>query len=403
MTKLPKLYIALESDIKEGKVTDVYFERATEVIRKFKLDNVSVAMEAHAYSLPSGYEWAALGGIEEMAHVLEGKPVDVYAMEEGTIFRMMEPIVRLEGNYASFGYMESAILGILRHSTGIVTKAARCRLAAGEKTLLFFGIRCVHPAIAPMVDRSAFIGGCDAVSGVLGAEMINEKPVGTMPHSLIILFGDQVRAWKAFDEVMPTEVPRITLCDTWYDERVEAMMAVNALGERLYGVRLDTPGSRRGNMKKIALETRWALDMAGYRNVKLFVSGGIDEVDIMNLRDVVDGFGIGTCIAFPPSVDIALDIVATGDRPISKKGKLPGKKQVYRCNEFHDIVTSYDRVIDRCPLCGGSVEPLLKPLMIQGRLVREIPSAKELRNKVLEQLKKISTIKDFRSEPYFLC
>lgn len=156
-------------------------------------------------------------------------------------------------------------------------------------------------------------------------------------------------------------------------------------------------------MRKIALETRWALDMAGYRNVKLFVSGGIDEVDIMNLRDVVDGFGIGTCIAFPPSVDIALDIVATGDRPISKKGKLPGKKQVYRCNEFHDIVTSYDRVIDRCPLCGGSVEPLLKPLMLQGRLVREIPSAKELRNRVLEQLKKISTIKDFRSEPYFLC
>ncbi|MEM2910584.1 MAG: nicotinate phosphoribosyltransferase [Nitrososphaerota archaeon] len=399
---MPKLYVASELDIKKGKVTDVYFERAAEVIRKSKLYDASVAMEAHAYSLPAGYEWAALGGIEEIAHILEGKPVDVYAMEEGTIFRMMEPIIRLEGNYASFGQMESAVLGILRHSTSIVTKAARCRLAAGDKTLLFFGIRCAHPAIAPMVDRSAFIGGCDAVSSVLGAEMINEKPVGTMPHSLIVLFGDQVRAWRAFDEAMPAEVPRIALCDTWYDERVEVMMAANALGKRLYGVRLDTPSSRRGNMRKIALEVRWALDMAGYKNVKLFVSGGIDESDIMNLKDIVDGFGVGTCIAFPPSVDIALDIVELGDKPVSKKGKLPGKKQVYRCNGLHDIVTSHDRIVDRCPLCGGSVEPLLKPLMIQGRLVRDIPSAKESRKIVLEQLERISTIKEFRSEPYFL-
>lgn len=399
---MPKLYIALESDIKEGKVTDVYFERATEVIKKSKLDDISVTMEAHSYSLPEGYEWATLGGIEEVAHILEGKPVDVYAMEEGTIFRMMEPVVRLEGNYGTFGQMESAILGILRHTTSIVTKAAKCRLAAGDKTLLFFGIRCVHPAIAPMVDRSAFIGGCDAVSGVLGAEMINEKPMGTMPHAMIIAFGDQVKAWKAFDEFMPPEVPRVALCDTWFDERIEAVLAAESLGDKLFGVRFDTPGSRRGNMRKIVIETRWALKLLGHENVKIFVSGGVDEADIRELVDVVDGFGIGTSIAFPPSVDIALDIVEVNERPMSKKGKLPGRKQVYRCDMFHDTVTPWTKKLNVCPKCNRPVKPLLKPLIKQGKILADLPSAREIREKVMLQLKTIAKLPTFELEPAFL-
>ncbi len=402
MIVLHKLYVAPESDIKEGKVTDVYFERATNVIKKFKLDNVSVAMEAHAYSLPAGYEWAALGGIEEVAHILEEKQVDVYAMEEGTIFRMMEPVMRLEGNYESFGQMESAILGILRHTTSIVTKAARCRLAAGDKKLLFFGIRCVHPAISPMVDRSAFTGGCDAVSGVLGAEMINEKPMGTMPHAMIIIFGDQVKAWKAFDEVMPPEVPRIALCDTWFDERIEAVLAAENLGDKLFGVRLDTPSSRRGNMRKIVMETKWTLKLLGYENVKIFVSGGIDENEIKELANLVDGFGIGTSIAFPPSVDIALDIVEVNGQLRSKKGKLPGKKQVYRCDMFHDIIVPWMKELDICPKCNRPVKPLLKPLIKRGKIVAELPTAREIREKVISQLKTIAKLPTFEPEPTFL-
>jgi nicotinate phosphoribosyltransferase len=399
---LPKLYVASESDIKEGKVTDVYFERASEVIKKSGLDKVSVAMEAHAYSLPAGYEWAILGGIEEMAYILDGKPIDVYAMEEGTIFRMMEPIVRLEGNYASFGQMESSVLGILRHSTSIATKAARCKLAAGDKTLLFFGIRCVHPTIAPMVDRSAFIGGCDAVSNVLGAKMMGEKPVGTMPHAMIITFGDQVKAWKAFDELMPPEVPRITLCDTWFDERVEALLAAESLGDRLYGVRLDTPSSRRGNMRKIVMETKWTLKLLGHENVKIFVSGGVDEADIKELMDLVDGFGVGTSIAFPPSVDIALDIVEVNGQPRSKKGKLPGRKQVYRCDMFHDTVVPWTKELEACPKCNRPVKPLLKPLIKQGKIVADLPTVREIREKVILQLKALSKLPTFEPEPVFL-
>lgn len=397
---MPRLYIASEDQIKSGLVTDVYFERAKETLRRFGLDR-HVSMEAHAYSLPKGYGWAVLAGIEEVAYILEGKPIDVYSMDEGTIFKAMEPIIRIEGSYTSFSEVESSLLGILRHSSSVATKAARCKLAAKDKLLLFFGIRCIHPAIAPMIDRSAYIGGCDGVSDILGASMMGIKPVGTMPHAMIIAFGEQAKAWKAFDETMPPEVPRIALCDTWFDERVEALLAAETLGEKLYGVRLDTPGSRRGNMRKIAIETRWALDISGFKNVKIFVSGGLDEDEISKLVDVVDGFGVGTAIAFPPSIDIALDIVEVDGKPRSKKGKLPGKKQVYRCESFHDTVTPFEKVLDTCPRCGKPVEPLIKPLILNGKLVRDIPSVESIRRKVLEQLSKISML-ELEPEPIFI-
>ena len=135
---------------------------------------------------------------------------------------------------------EAGLLGILRHATSIATKAARVKLAGWGKPVLFFGVRAVHPAIAPMADRSAFIGGCDGISGVLGAELAGVKPMGTMPHALILTMGDQVKAWRAFDEIISRDVPRIALCDTLSDERFESLAAAKALGERLYGVRLDT-------------------------------------------------------------------------------------------------------------------------------------------------------------------
>ncbi|MFN4046441.1 MAG: nicotinate phosphoribosyltransferase, partial [Acidilobaceae archaeon] len=76
----------------------------------------------------------------------------------------------------------------------------------------------------------------------------------------IIVFGDQRMAWKAFAETFGDSVPMVALVDTFYDERVESLMAAELLGERLKAVRLDTPGSRRGRMRDIVEEVRWALD-----------------------------------------------------------------------------------------------------------------------------------------------
>ena len=397
-----RFYIASEEEILSGKVTDIYFARTRQVLEKKGKGDARAYAEFHAYSLPRNYSWAIAAGISEAARLLEGKPVNVYAFDEGEFFRIYEPIFAIEGRYADYGVYESSVLGILRHATSVATKAARLRLAAGDKTLLFFGIRSAHPAIAPMLDRYALIGGCDAVSSIIGAELAGVKPVGTMPHALILVFGSQVEAWRAFDEVMPEDVPRIALCDTLSDERFEALSAAEALKGRLYGVRFDTPGSRRGDMRKIVVEARWSLDVAGHKDVKIFVSGGLDEERVRELSDVADGFGVGTSIAFPPSIDLAMDLVEVEGRAFSKRGKLPGRKQVYRCEKLHDTITPFDKAIDRCPICGGRVEPLLKPLIEDGGIVRKLPTALEAREKVVKRLRELSAAEEFPREPSFL-
>lgn len=386
-----KFYIALPDEIINGEVTDIYYPRAREILLKKGLLNTKVVMDVHAYSFPPSYDWAVLAGLEEVLQLFIGKEgVNIYAMNEGTIFRVYEPVLSIEGSYEALGIYEPTIDGILRHYSSVATAAARCKKAAGNKIVVHFGIRAVHPVIAPMVDRAAYIGGCDYVSGVLGAKLIGEKPAGTMPHELIIIFGDQIEAWKAFDEIMPPDVPRVMLCDTWFDERVEALKAAQTLGTRLYGVRIDTPKSRKGDLRKIVEEIRWTLDLHGYDYVKIVVSSGIDEYMISKLSDIVDIFGVGTAISFPRSIDLAFDIVEVNGKPVAKRGKMPGRKQVYRCvGCFHDVISPANKEVNKCPVCKDKMEPLLKPFILNGKLVGKLPTAREIRSYVLTQLQKV--------------
>lgn len=386
-----KFYVASENDILSGRVTDIYFKRAEKTLQYLGLKDVKVRMEVHSYGLPEGYKWAVFAGLEEVLKLFEGKPVDIYALPEGTLFKEIEPVMIIEGNYLDFGVYETAFLGILRHYSSIATKAARIKSLAMDKTVLFFGLRALHPAIAPMADRAAFIGGCDGISGAFDKEIFDVEPSGTMPHALMLAVGDNVKAWKAFDEAMPPNVPRIILSDTFEDERTEALKAAELLKERIYGVRLDTPSSRRGNFRKIIQEVRWTLNINGYQNVKIIASGGIDEDDIINLRDVVDGFGVGTSIAFPPSVDFSADIVekyVDGKWvPFTKRGKWPGAKQIYRCDDSleSDIITMFSQ---NPP--SGNCKPLLVKYIENGKLIRNLPTVKEIREYVIQQLKKVT-------------
>lgn len=384
-----RLYIASEEDIVNGVVTDIYFVRTREILRARNIRK-KVRMEFHVTKLPRNYEWAVFAGLEEVLYVLKDKPVTVYAMPEGTLFKPGEPLMIIEGYYDDFAVYETAILGILRHYSSVATKAARIKRLAMDKKILFFGLRAVHPAIAPAMDRAAYIGGVDAVSGAASSKYLGLKPQGTMPHALVLVLGNQVEAWKAFDEVVEPDVPRIMLVDTLYDEREEALMAAKLLGERLYGVRLDTPSSRRGDMQLIVQEVRWTLDIHGYKNVKIVVSGGIDEEDIVKLRDLVDAFGVGTSIAIPPSVDISADIVEVFEddtwRPLTKRGKLPGAKQVYRKRPgLNDIVT----LLDKPGEIPENYTPLLRKYLDNGRLVEKLPDLDSIRNYVLEQLREV--------------
>ncbi|MCI0484324.1 MAG: nicotinate phosphoribosyltransferase [candidate division NC10 bacterium] len=382
--------------VKAGKITDIYFARTREILKAEGLDK-RVKAEFIAKNLPEDWTWAVLAGLEEVGTLADGMKVDIRAMAEGTVFRPWEPVLEIEGMYTDFCVYETAILGLICQASGIATMAARCRLAAGERPITSFGARRMHPILAPLIERNAFIGGCDGVSVGEGAELIGQPPTGTMPHALVLMYGDTVEATKAFDRVVLADVKRISLIDTFQDEKFEAIRVASALGDRLYGVRLDTPGSRRGDFKRIAQEVRWELDLRGFTHVKIFVSGGIGERQIREMNPVVDGYGVGTAISDAPVVDFSMDIVEIDGVPLAKRGKPSGAKQVYRCQLCHrDRVTPQAHDSPVCE-CGGQMEGLLNRWIERGSLVGPLPSAVRIRQRVLEQLRWIGSIDERQS------
>jgi len=392
-----RFHSATDEEIKRAQTTDIYFVRTKQILEAKGLNQTQVVADVTPGKLPKNWSWGILCGMEEEARLLEGLPIDVYAMPEGSVFYhqdhrgVREPIMRIEGPYGEFCLYETPMLGLLCQASGVATRAARIRKAAGNKTIVAFGIRRMHPALAPMLDRASYIGGFDGVSSLIGAKTIGAEPMGTMPHALIIVFGNQVEAWKAFDEIMPPEVPRIALVDTYYDEKMEALMAADALEERLFGVRLDTPSSRKGNFAEIIREVRWELDIRGYRHVKIFVSGGLDEDSVKALGNAgADAFGVGTSVSNAPTIDFAMDIVEIDGKLCAKRGKMGGKKEVWRCREcLTDTVLPFDAKAPSCPRCGGKTESMLKPLIKNGKIVAILPKPKEIRKYVLKQLEKL--------------
>ncbi len=125
----------------------------------------------------------------------------------------------------------------------------------------------------------------------------------------------------------------MALIDTLQDEKFEAIEVAEAMGKKLYAVRLDPLSSRRGDFRKIIEEVRWELSIRGKDKIKIFVSCGIDEEDIMYLNDVVDAYGIGTAISNAPIIDFSLDIVEIEGKSFSKRGKLSGSKMVLKCKD----------------------------------------------------------------------
>jgi nicotinate phosphoribosyltransferase len=374
------------TQVKAGDVTDVYFLRTEEVLRA-KGKSKHVCMEVFLKSFPDPrYRWGVFAGLEEVCVLLEGRPVTVHALPEGSIFFADEPVLTIEGDYLDFGELETAVLGCLCQASGIATKASRCRIACGNKGLISFGARRMHPSIAPMVERAAFIGGCDGVATVASARLIGEKPVGTMPHTLMLQMGDTLAAALAFDEVIDEAVPRIVLIDTFQDEKFEAIRVAEAMRERLYGIRLDTPSSRRGNFKALLEEVRWELDLRGFRHVKLFVSGGLDLEDILTLGDVVDSFGVGTHISNAATLDFSMDIVEVEGKPFAKRGKWSGKKWVMRCRQcMKDYVVPYG-FKKKCEDCSEDAEPILAMAVESGAIVCDLPPARLIRQYAMDEL-----------------
>ncbi len=387
-------YISKEEEIKEGLTSDIYFYRTEEILKK-KGINKNVVMEVTVQYLE--YPWGVFVGIPEVVEILKGHPVNLWALREGSIFKTRDeygtpvPVMVIQGKYLDFGKFETPILGFICEASGIATKSARVKKIAGDRTVLSFGIRRMHPAIAPMIDRSAYIGGCDGVSSVIGAKTIGKPPLGTLPHALVISLGSVGEAVKAFDEVIDPDVARITLIDTFGDEKFEAIEAAQAIRDKLNGVRLDTPHSRRGSMVDIVREVKWELKVRGFEHVKIVVSGGLDEEEIPELINAgVDSFGVGTSIANANTIDFAMDIVDIEGKPISKRGKFSGRKKVYR--KFEDNTIKYRVAPFNENFDQAGYEEALVPLIKDGEvLYREEPPDK-IRNHVMEQLSRIDEI-----------
>ncbi|HDI31690.1 MAG TPA: nicotinate phosphoribosyltransferase [Thermofilum sp.] len=396
---------ATYEDVLKGYTSDIYFFRTLKVLKEKGLDKTEVYAEFTPSSFPKDYEWAVFAGLREVVKLLRNKPVTLYSLPEGTVFRLTDhygfkiPVMAIEGKYGDFLIYETPILGFLSSASGIATKAARIKKAAGSKMVISFGARRIHPALSPFEAYYAYVGGCDAVSCVQGAKFLGIKPVGTMPHSLMIIFrairGDHTEAWKAFDEVVEKDVPRVILVDTFWDETEEAVRAAQLLKEKIWGVRLDTPGNRRGNFPEIIREVRWKLRAMGFSDVKIIVSGGVNEYSIPKLKEAgADVFGVGAAIANSPIIDYAMDITSIKVnnvwRPITKRGKLSGRKQLYRCSKcMIDIIRLEKEERPSCPNCGELMTPMLIKVLDQGKVVHEPEPPSKLREKVLEQISKL--------------
>ena len=268
-----------------------------------------------------------------MGHVLgdaDPAEVAVEALDDGDAIAPKEVVLRIRARYRRFGLYETAILGMLAQSTGWATAAHECVEAAAPQPVISFGARHVHPDVTDVLDYASIVGGCVGASTPAGARLAGLNPTGTMPHSLVLIFGDTVEAAIAFDRDLGPDVPRIVLIDTFKDEAEEALRVAHALGDRLYGIRLDTPAERGRVTADLVTEIRARLDLEGFTHVRIVVSGGLSPDRIRYFGEAgapVDSFAVGSYISGAAPIDFTGDIKEIDGRPIAKRGRIPGRTE----------------------------------------------------------------------------
>ncbi len=327
----PQPHFQPASDVLSGETADVYFDRARTILAAERLDPV-VTMEIFSRG-----EGILCGAEESIAYLREvfaeadgdGEPV-VESLRDGDAFASKEVVMRIRARYSSFGLYETAILGILASCSGWATAARRIVEAAAPIPVIGFGARHVHPSVADQLDYASVVGGCVGASTPAGARLAGLSPTGTMPHALILIFGDTLRAAEAFDRHIDPDVPRIVLVDTFKDEAEESLRVADALGDRLWGVRLDTPSERGRVTPELVKEVRARLDQAGHPNVKIVVSGGLDVERIGVFKAAaapVDSFAVGSAISKASPIDFTGDLKEIDRRPVAKRGRIPGRTE----------------------------------------------------------------------------
>jgi nicotinate phosphoribosyltransferase len=330
----------------------------------------------------------------------------IFSSLEGDIVFPTRPILTVEANIIEAQLIETLMLNLLNYQTLIATKASRMRRSAGDLTLIDFGMRRAHGPAAYYASRAAAIGGFDATSNVKAGKDFDIPVSGTMAHSFIQSFDDELSAFRYFAEVRPDDT--VLLVDTYDTLRsgmpnaIKVGKEMESRGERLKGIRLDS-----GDLAYLAKQSRKMLDDAGMNYVKIAASNQLDEFVIKSLLDQnapIDVFGVGTSLV-TGQPDAALDgvykLAFINGKPCIKlsentaKITLPHKKQVYRMYNSNqesvgaDVITFWDETDvesmhhpfdpqKAIKFNDCTKDPLLHMVMKNGERIEEPKSIKEI-------------------------
>lgn len=328
--------------------------------------NPDVVAEVRAPTFATGQRWGLLAGVEEALTLLQECDVEVSALPEGSAFYPEEPVLQVAGGYRSFARLQAAVLGLLATATGVATAAARLKLAAEGRRVDTVGLRRVHPSMAATVERAAFVGGCDGVWTLAGAEVVGVPAVGAAGRELAVILGE-AEAWTSLGLTGEPGPSRVAVGGT-VDHRRAVIAAVEALGERLEAIRLDVTDPSPEAVVRAVREIRWELDGRGHSSVRLTVCGDLGEDAVRAAARFVDGFAIGARLAAAPPAPLTLDLVEVDGRPASPPGTLSGRKALWRCERCGNRGIAPTRARpESCPRCGGRLESLLRTTVRWGR------------------------------------
>jgi len=332
----PAIFHLPVDKMREGYYSDKYFVRARELVRKdHRRPRVTMQVfgKSHAY----------LGGIDEAIAILklcaEGwDELVVHALYDGDEIQPWETVLLIEGPYDAFAVLETLYLGVLARRTRVGTNTRQVVEAAKPKEVMFFPARHDHWLVQTGDGYAAHIAGAIGVSTDAQASWWGSEGIGTVPHALIAVYdGDTVLASRKFAEQSDPAIRLITLVDFDNDCVGTSLAVARELGDRLYGVRLDTSETlvdksvspQMGTFKptgvnpQLVWNVRRALDAEGFNHVRIVVSGGfsVDKIRQFEEQGVpVDAYGVGSSL-FQGRFDFTADIVMLEGKPCAKVGR----------------------------------------------------------------------------------
>ncbi|MYE13886.1 MAG: nicotinate phosphoribosyltransferase [Gammaproteobacteria bacterium] len=334
----PALFELPTEDIRAGRYSDKYFLRTRDVLRADG-HRPNVLMQVF------GKTASMLCGMDEAVALLKLASDDwsalaVRALHDGDAIEPFETVMTIEGPYDAFAHLETLYLGVLARQTRIATRTRDAVRAARPKDVLFFAGRHDHWSVQARDGYAAHVAGAVGAATDTQAALWGGTGFGTLPHAAIAAYGgDTVLAATKFAEHLPESVDLVVLVDFENDSVGTSLAVARALGERLYGVRLDTSGTLvdrsvvpqmgqfdpRGVNAQLVCNVRDALDDAGFERVRIIASGGFDAARIRRFEAEavpVDAYGIGSSlVANDGAFDFTADIVQTDGRPSAKVGR----------------------------------------------------------------------------------